>query len=248
MRTGVSALLALLLPMPFARPLLNMLGHRVAHGASVGMSWIYCDFLGLDKEARIGHFNLVAVRRLILRERACLGRANMLKGPFNVLLKRGAAIGNRNRVMRAGTGVTYGPAQLWLGEMAKLTADHRIDCTQSVRMGAFSTLAGVGSQIWTHGYVHAMSGAGRYRIDGRVEIERNVYIGSACLLSMGVRLASGVIVGGGTSVSRSLLEPGLYVSGPVRELPRPEAPESRADLRRVADPTLCEAVFLKRYP
>jgi hypothetical protein len=39
-----------------------------------------------------------------------------------------------------------------------------------VVIGDYSTLAGIGIQVWTHGYVHDTSGPGRYRIDGAVRI------------------------------------------------------------------------------
>ena len=248
MRKAATALLVLALPTPFVRPLLNGMGHCVHSGCRVGFSWLWCDFIGLDHGVRIGHFNLVAVRRLLLRERSYFGRMNVAKGPIDVVLQPRAALGNGNRVLRGPAGVSSGPAQLWLGELAKITADHRVDCTQTVRVGAFSIIAGASSQLWTHGYVHEIEGAGRYRIDGRIVIENNVYIGSACLISMGVRIAKGVIVGGGTSVARSLSEPGLYVSAPIRALPRPPAPQDRPDLSRLADPRLLEPVFVKRHP
>jgi hypothetical protein len=252
-RSGVltkaaTALLLLALPTRLVRPLLNAMGHCVLPGSRVGFSWLWCDFVGLDRGVRVGHLNLIAVRRLMMRERSYFGRLNVVKGPIDVVLKPRAALGTANRVLRAPAGVSSGPAQLWLGELAKITVDHRVDCTQTVHIGAFSTIAGAGSQIWTHGYVHEMDGAGRYRIDGRIEIESNVYIGSACLVSMGVRIAKGVIVGGGTSVSRSLTEPGLYVSAPIRALPRPSAPQERPDMCRLTDPHLVEPVFLKRRP
>jgi hypothetical protein len=65
---------------------------------------------------------------------------------------------------------------------------------------------------------------------------------------MGVRIVGGVIIGGGTSISRSLLERGMYVSAPARIIPRPDEPDERSDLTRVNDATLCETVFVKRRP
>jgi hypothetical protein len=245
---ATTALLLFMLPTRLVRHLLNGMGHSVFSGGRVGFSWLWCDFIGLDHGVRIGHFNFVAVRRLLLRERSYFGRMNVVKGPINIVLKPRAALGNGNRVLRGPAGVSTGPAQLWLGELAKITADHRIDCTQTVHIGDFSIIAGASSQLWTHGYVHEMEGAGRYRLDGRIVIESNVYIGSACFISMGVRIARGVIVGGGTSVSRSLTEPGLYVSAPVRALPRPAAPQDQEGLRQISDPRLVETVFVKRHP
>jgi acetyltransferase-like isoleucine patch superfamily enzyme len=242
----LAACVAMFLPGVLARPILNSMGHRLRPGSRVGLSWLYCDFIGLDVRARVGHFNVVAVQRLLLRKEAQIGWLNYLSGPLDVRLRAKAEIGSANRVSRAPRGVTTGVSSFYLGELTKITLKHHIDCTRSVHMGAYSTLAGTGTQVWTHGYVHDPDGPGRYRIDGRVDIGRNVYIGSACLVSMGVRLVPGVIVGGGTTVSRSLLDPGLYVSGPLRILPRPADPATRAGLMPIDDPSLCETVYLKR--
>jgi len=246
LRDTTSALLTLLLPTPLARPLLVALGRRIAPGSRIGLSWVYGSSIGMDRGARIGHFNIIAVRRLLLRECAQIGRGNVIKGPVDVVLRPRAAIGNGNRVLRAALGVTSGTAQLWLGSLAKITARHHIDCTRTIRLGANSTLAGAGSQVWTHGYVHDLDGEGRYRIDGGVVIDHNVYLGAACIVTAGVQIAAGVIVGAGTTVARSLREPGTYVSPGLRRLDRPADPDSRADLQAVDDPRLCERVYVKR--
>lgn len=248
MRKAICAVLLLLFPMFMVRAVLNVLGHRILSGCRVGFSWVYCDAILLDVGAHIGHGNFVSVQRLLMRKGAYFGRGNVLRGPFDVHMRANAALGHGNRVTRAGAGISTGPAKLVLGALAKITAGHRVDCTRSVHLGAFSTVAGFGSQIWTHGYVHDIDGPGRYRMDGRVVIGENVYVGSGCLLFQGVRLAKGVILGGGTPVARSLLERGLYVSSAIRQLPRPEAPDQRADLKRVEDPSLCEPVYLKHDP
>lgn len=245
---ALTAITLLFLPTRFSRLILNMMGHRIRTDSRIGFSWLWCDLICLGEGVRIGHLNLIAVRRLVMRERSYFGRANVIKGPIDVILRPRAALGNANLVLRAPLGVTSGAAQLWLGEFSKITTNHRIDCTQSIHLGDFSTIAGSGSQIWTHGYVHEIEGLGRYRIDGRIEIESNVYIGSACLISMGVRIGKGVIVGGGTSVSKNLIEPGMYVSAPIRSLPRPSAPQDRRDIYQLNDPHLVEPVFLKRLP
>lgn len=175
-----------------------------------------------------------------------IGYGNMILGPFAMLLDERAAIGNRNRVRRAPQGaVAVGYSVLRLGELAKVTGGHYIDCTCSVRLDKFSVLAGADSQVWTHGYVHDREGEGRYRIDGRVSIGSNVYIGSRCVITAGVQIANGAIVGAGTTVARDLPNASLYVSGPLRELPRPALPELRSDLRLQDLPALVETVYSK---
>ena len=213
------------------------------------MSLLWVDRLYLDKGTRIGHMNVLLVKRLLMRQGAYVGRLNVLRGPLSVALARDAAIGNANKIGRAAQGsVTHGPASLRLGELSKLTSNHIVDCTYSVQLGDYSTVAGNGSQFWTHGYVHDETGPGRYRIDGGISLGHNVYIGSACIVTTGVQIADGVMVGAGTTIARSLLEPGMYVSAGVRRLDRPAAPDSRKDLEHVDDPRLCERVYVKRPP
>lgn len=247
LRLWVSALIILCLPSPMCRPMLRLLGHRISRQARLGFSLVLADRLVLQGSARIGHLNLLRLRRLVMRQGAYLGRGNIIHGPISVSLADCAAIGNNNKIVRGPRGmVTSGPACLRLGELAKITAEHRLDCTTSVSMGAFSTMAGTSCELWTHGYVHDQSGPGRYRIDGPVRIGHNVYIGSASIITAGVTIADGVIIGAGTTVARSLMEPGLYVSAGLRQLKRPDDPDQRADLMPVQDKLLCERVYIKR--
>ena len=224
-----------LLPTSLARPVVNRLGWRVARGARVGLSWIDVEELSLAPGSFVRHMNYIRLRRLSLDEGANIHNVNSIKGPLDVVLGPMASIGNRNKVIRAPTGISVGEASLSLGVWSKITSGHYVDCTASVTMGDYVTIGGIGTQIWTHGYVHAMTGLDRYRIDGPVKLEANVYVGSGSIISMGVTLVRGVIVGAGTSVAKGLLEPGLYVSSPIRVLPRPVDPELRDDLERVPE-------------
>ena len=241
-----TALTILLLPSILAIGVLRLLGHRVGAGCRFGFSLVMVDYIEMECNSTIGHLNFIRINRLAMGEKSYIGRMNIINGPLSVVLAIKAAIGNGNKIVRGRTGVvTYGLSELRLGELTKITSNHYIDCTQSIQLGNFSVLAGIGSQIWTHGYIHEAHGAGRYRVDGKIEIGHNVYIGSGSIISMGVRIASGVIVGAGVTVARNLDEPGLYVSAAIRQLPRPVDPEQRADLVRVTEPSLCERVYVK---
>jgi acetyltransferase-like isoleucine patch superfamily enzyme len=238
---------AALFPSPLAVMILRALGHRIGPRCRIGFSLLWVDRLLLQGGSRVGHLNFIACSRLCIGAHGYIGRTNVIAGPLSVLLRREGAIGNSNKVVRGPQGaVTVGPASLRIGRLAKVTADHRIDCTRSVRIGDYSTLAGVGIQVWTHGYVHDTTGPGRYRVDGPVAIANNVYIGASCIVSMGVELCAGVIVGAGTTVARSIDQPGLYVSSAIRRLPRPVDPTERPDLIPETDPALSERVYLKR--
>ena len=246
-RSFASMLSALLLPSTIARFALNLLGHRVASGVRIGFTILRVEQLVLQERSRIGHLNFISIRRLTLRTDAYVGRLNIIHGPVSVSLSQSSAIGNGNKITRGATGpVTFGPSRLRLGKLAKITANHRLDCTSSIVVGDFSTIAGANSELWTHGYVHDETGPGRYRVDGRIDIGNNVYIGSASIITTGVRISDSVIVGAGAVVARNLAEPGMYVSSALRRLPRPANPAMRDDLRAAEESRLSETVYVKR--
>ena len=92
--------------------------------------------------------------------------------------------------------------------------------------------------------MHGPHGPDRYRVDGSVVLENNVYIGSRSLISGGVRVGSSIQVGAGTVVSKSLTEKAMYVSQGLRVLPLPPDPNLRRDLS-VDEAVTSEIVFTK---
>lgn len=224
--------------------LLNALGHSVHRNSTIAFSFIWGAKLFLGEGASIGLANVLLCRRLVMRDHAILGRCNVIRGPISVVLKDRAALGNLNHACRGNRPVTAGPAQLRLGILAKITSGHFIDCTQTVSLGAASTVAGNGSQLWTHGYVHELTGEGRYRLDGRIRIGNNVYLGSGACVTAGVSIGDGVSVAPLTAVTRSISEPGLYFGQVLRHVARlPE--DRRSGLQRLAPGELCEPVYWK---
>lgn len=179
-----------------------------------------------------------------MRTGAYIQHLNVVKGPISVSLAKRGAIGNRNIIKRASEPVTYGPAQFRLGELSKITASHVVDCTRSVIMGDFSILAGLDSQLWTHGYYHFPEGPNRFRVDGPIIIGHNVYIGSACVIGAGVRIANRVVVGSHSSVSKSLEKPGMYVSQPLRYIEMDI--DDTLDKLEPVTKTCCEKVYIKK--
>jgi acetyltransferase-like isoleucine patch superfamily enzyme len=239
------ALALALFPTRLVAPIANAAGHRIEGGAKIGFSLVLSRRLYMRAGARIGHLNFVVNERLVMKSGAYLGHMNMCAGPFSILLGEMAALGNRNHVSRAGRGLVQRPAHLVLGRLSKITAGHRVDLTDFVHFGSYVTLAGSGSQIWTHGYIHNSVGPGRYRVDGAVVLHDNVYIGSRSIVTGGVTIAAGIAVGAGVTVARSLTEPGMYVAQALRRLPMPVDPTSRADLKPVEGGKSDETVFRK---
>lgn len=226
MRTLLRAILLFGLPSRLAVLAANLLGYQVHHTARIGFSFISVDGLKMGPGTLIGH-------------------GNQIRGPFDVVMSERAKIGHFNTISRAAEGISVGKATLSMGVWSAVTARHRLDLCSSISIGNFSTVAGTGSQLWTHGYVHDLEGIGRYRIDGSIEIGNNVYIGTMCFISMGVNISDGIIVGGGSSVAKDLVEQGVYVSGPLRQLARPKDPDVRSDLTAVDPGLSCDRVYRK---
>jgi acetyltransferase-like isoleucine patch superfamily enzyme len=242
---NIGVAVSCLLPSPMACLALRALGYSVGIKVKIGFSFVFVDSLSLGDNTSIGSGCILICNSITLKQSAYIGRLNILHGPFSVILCKYAAIGNGNKITRGPLiDVTSGRAFIRLGVLSKVTADHRIDLTRSVVFGKYTTLAGVESQIWTHGYVHALTGPGRYRIDGSVVLGDNVYIGSGSIICSGVRIDSSIQVGAGTVVSKSLSEKGVYVSQGLRVLPLPADPNLRQDLS-VDEAVSGEIVFTK---
>jgi acetyltransferase-like isoleucine patch superfamily enzyme len=241
----LTLIICILAPVRLSFWILNLLGHEISRSAKIGFSFIWVEKLELGSKSRIGHLNLLLnLKQVRIFEKGYIGYGNVIKGPFSILLKERAAIGNRNVILRSKGGVSYGEAVLQIGVLSKITAGHKVDCMRSVKLGDYTTFAGSDTQIWTHGYVHEREGSGRFRIDGEIIIGNNVYIGSRCVFNPGVRIADGVTIGSNATVSKSLLEAGLYVSQPLRRVDY-DPDEIRNRLTKVEE-NVIEVVYEKK--
>lgn len=100
------AVLLMVLPTTVVRPLANAMGHNIAPRARIGFSWLLCEHLALADTSRVGHLNVLLVRRLVLRHGARIIHMNICRGPVSLSLGNGACLGNRNTITRAPKGVT----------------------------------------------------------------------------------------------------------------------------------------------
>ncbi|WP_373032501.1 hypothetical protein [Sulfurovum sp.] len=217
MKIKIAAFISLLFPpCKIKNMLLSLVGWKIAPHVKIGFSYICVKHVSLGEKSSVGHGNYIKVDCLYLEESAYIQKFNQIYGPLIVVLKKQAAIGNLNKIVRAKHPVSWGHSMLKLGELSKVTSKHTIDCMRPVVFGDFSTLAGYNSQIWSHGFMHALTGPGRYRVDGSISIGDNVYIGSGSILNPGIKIVNGVIIGSNSSISKSLLKSGLYVNQSLR--------------------------------
>jgi len=237
-------LLSCLFPSKLAVLFLKILGHNVSWKCKIGFSLIMVEKLILDEYSRIGHFNFINIPNISFSNGAYIGHLNILKGPFDLECAKRGSVGNFNIISRAKIGITYNKAVLKIGELSKITARHSIDLTRNVTIGDYSTIAGAGSQVWTHGYIHATSGPGRIRIDGEIKVNNNVYIGSQCILNAGIIINSGITVGSNSTISKSITESGMYVGQKLRFIEK-DMEHVKSVLSKVDLPYLVEDVYEK---
>jgi acetyltransferase-like isoleucine patch superfamily enzyme len=140
-------LLSLVLPWRARLWLLSRVWHYEIHPtARIGLSWIMPVRLILGPHASIGHFTLCkGVSLLHMGTYASIGNGNWITGyPEN----------DSEGQHSSGPGhFAHQPErrpQLIVEEHAAITNRHIIDCTSTVRVGRFATVAGFNSQILTH--------------------------------------------------------------------------------------------------
>ena len=131
-----------------------------------------------------------------------------------------------------------------LGILTKITANHFIDLTRSIKIGDYSIVAGVRSQFWTHGYLHDKTGPGRFRIDGEIIIGNNVYIGSNVVINAGVNIANAITIGSNSTVSKSLKQAGMYVNQGLRFIEK-DYNKVKTKLSKIKYENLIEDVYEK---
>ena len=244
MKKAFVCILLLIFPMFYIRWLLNILGCQIGKNVKIGFNFIYVDALFLDDYVHIKSFNFIKVETLTMKKKSYINYFNIIKGPIDILMNEQAAIGKSNQISRGKKGVVYGKSVLTLGILTKLTANHFLDLTRSIYFGDYSTLAGVRSQMWTHGYVHADKGPERFRVDGEINIGSNVYLGSNAFVNPGIDIADKIHIGGNSSVSKNLLESGMYVSQGLRQIEL-DYDKIKNKLNKVEDDYLIEDVYEK---
>jgi carbonic anhydrase/acetyltransferase-like protein (isoleucine patch superfamily) len=184
--------------------MVRALGYKLAKDSRIGMSLVLCEGVELDSKASIGHFTVIRnLRRLCLEEGASIGQFNWISG----YVGKGSSASFAQEKDRL--------AALFLGKGSAVTHRHTIDCTNTVSIGAFSTVAGYRSQIITHGI----------NIDEARQESSPVHIGSYCIVSTGCLLLKGavlpdrcVLAAGAVLTKQQTETDALYAGVPARKV------------------------------
>lgn len=179
--------LVVLFPWKVRRFILIRFYHYQIHPtARIGLSYIYPKHLIMEEGAYIGHLNVaVHLDKMILRENVTIARNNWITG-FPVAANSKHFAHDKER-----------KSELIIGKESAITKNHHIDCTNSIHIGDYVTIAGYNSQLLTHSIDVYKSRQDSHPIT----------IGDYCFVSTGV-----VILGGATLPSYSLLAAGAVLT------------------------------------
>ncbi len=170
------------LPWPLRRVLLNAgFGFKIARGARVGFSVLRADKVSLAEGAIVGHLTLVkGLAELTLHRHAHVGNLNWISG---MVADSAFFRGEPDRV-----------SALEIEEHSSVSNRHYLDCTNRIRIGAFSTFAGVRSQILTH----SLDLEDSQQSSAPVTIGRFTFLGTGSILLKGAVLADYCVLGAGS--------------------------------------------------
>lgn len=183
----VKALISLLPWLARRHMLGHIFGYQIDPSARISaFSWIYPEQLTMGEGARIGPLTVaIHLDSIEMGSFATIGRGNWITGHPKKSVAHFAHRVDRNPCLK-------------MGDHSAITKSHLIDCTDSVSIGAFTTVAGYGSQFITHGIDYQTNRQGCHPIS----------IGSYCLL--GTRI---VAIGGAVLPDYNVLGAGAVLAG-----------------------------------
>jgi len=197
------ALILLSIPLPWSlrrRLLERLLGYDLHPTARIGVAWIAPRQLVLQAGASISHFSICRnLDRLELGAAATIGSFNWITGGASPDTGHFAEE-ERDRA-------------LILGDHAALTSRHIVDCTNLVRIGRFSTVAGYRSLVMSHSIDLELS----RQVSAGVRIGEYCFVGARCTLLAGSQLPDYSVLAAGSVLVHAYDETHrLYAGVPAR--------------------------------
>lgn len=201
----VLKILAVLSPWPIKRFILNrFFKYKIDASAKIGFSWIFPKKLIMEPHSYIGNFN-VAVHLDVMQigKHSSIARGNWITGfPTNTDSKHFSHQQDRK-------------SHLIIGEHSAITKNHHIDCTNSIQIGNFVTVAGYSSQLLTHSINIELN----IQDSHPITIGDYCFVGTASTILGGSALPAYSVLGANALLNKSFTVPyRLYGGNPAKEI------------------------------
>lgn len=187
-------------------------GYKIGRRVHLGLAILDCAGLTIDNDARISHgVAFIQCGEVRIGKNAIIGPLNIFRGGESINLDDYSIVLRLNVINAIPDHdcVNNPESSFYLGYGSVVTAEHRIDFTDRVRIGRCTTFGGRNSSIWTHN-----------RREGRsVEIGDYCYIGSEIRMAPGAKIPDCSIVGLGSVITRPINESYSMIAGvPAKRL------------------------------
>lgn len=199
-------ILSLLLPWPLRRRLLQRaFGYRLHPTSRIGLSWVFpsCS-LEMGEHATIGHLNVCRhLDDMSIGAHAVIGHLNWITGyPTTGAEAMFGAVPDRR-------------PELVLAHHAAITTRHYVDCTDSVRIGRFTTIAGCHSVVMSHS-IDVKEGR---QSSAPITLGEYCFVGTNCVLLAGSALPNRSVLGANSLLNKKLKsDHRVYGGSPAREI------------------------------
>lgn len=199
---------SLVLPWNVRRTFLQkQFGYEIHPSSRIGLSWIFPKRLILEAETSVGDLTVCKGLDLLhVKAHSSIGRGNWITGFPSGASRHFAAEPDRR-------------PQLIIGEHSAITHRHLIDCTNSITIGNFTTVAGFQSQLLTHTIDLALN----RQSSQPIRIGDYCFVGTNCVLLGGSSLPDYSVLGAKSLLNKRYNETHRLYAGvparPVQELP-----------------------------
>lgn len=183
---------------------MHVFGYKIDRSARIGFSYIGCKHLEMEKHSKIGHLNIfIHLNTVILGAYSSIGRGNWITG---------FTTDNSNTshfIHQKGTR----EAKLSIGMHTAITKNHHIDCTNTITVGNYTTIAGYSSQFLTHSIDIYKNRQDSHPID----IGDYCFVGTNCVVLGGATLPNYSVLGAKALLNKELVDTfSLYGGNPAK--------------------------------
>jgi len=196
-------MILLLVPWAIRRIILcSVFNYEIDRTARIRCAVIFAKRLKMGPKSRIGNFVICKpIDQLVMGEDAAIGALTYITGISNPHPYYYRHMKSRK-------------CELILEKGACITGRHYVDCSCGIYVGAFTTIAGLRSQLMTHSLdvYHCRQGG------APITIGKYCFIGTQCILLPGATIPEYSILGAGSLVNKSLPDAKrLYAGVPAVE-------------------------------
>lgn len=181
--------------------LMRGFGYSIHSEAYIGLSVILADQLIMESKTSIGHLTICnGIDQVVLNEYGSIGTLNYITGYPSGLHKHFSHVQDRK-------------CSLIIGRHSAITSRHFIDCTASIHIGNYSTVAGIATQMFTH----SIDLRANRQHASAIRIGDYCFIGTRCVILPGTDLPNYSVLAAGSVVQGKMEETySLYGGVPAK--------------------------------